>query len=352
MRQNKKTLSLLPILLAGSGLLATGNSYAGCSGTSDSWEAQFPAFLNKQVRIIIGSDAFSDGVNDQIKFGEYRSNGTVSVDCHRAPFSNKVQGYTDNTLHNIGNYVYESNIPGVGVIGAMTNDDIVFPIGMESALRTMDEFPTETLSEKYKIEPRATFAVKVYDKNRLPPAGPYVLNMAPFAAQMKYGLIIVANLQPGNTTITFVQASCQLPKPNIDVNLGSIAPGEINPTSDTRANFNIELTQCGKGIKVDYKFVNNAVAPSDNTILALDNIPNKAEGVGIQILSNNTPLKLNNPAGAGGTIEDYTTAVSEVATEGANVTIPLTARYKRLNDGVAVSSGAVQATANFEVHYH
>ncbi len=387
--ENKKSRRILfRTLLAVGTLLSSQQVFAyGCVyiGNTSEANAHYAAIEKQHITIIKGADIFYDSVeNKQIRLTEFVANGPVSVKCGsiglgwRNEPGLKRQGYTklqgDREVVKMGysnnlEGVYTTNIEGIGIISGMTNNEQLAEIGNESRTVPFESFPTEQLKKgEYTIHGRVALSVVIYDVNKLPTAGSYNIPLNDFETIMIYGSgnntsdeRVTSLFSPGDSaSITIVNAACELPNPNIEVDLGEISPTEINTTSKILTDFNIELIKCPREVQVDYKFVNNNVDPgSSGELLLLDDVPGSAQGVGIQILGHDAdkssffPLKLNNPPGAGST--GYTVAAfadpnsPEVL---RNVSIPLQARYKLLHDHIPATPGKVKATAHFEVHYH
>ncbi|WP_318368942.1 fimbrial protein [Enterobacter sp.] len=385
-----RTLLAVGTLLSSQQVLAYGCAYEKNTGLRDA----IMTGIADHVTITIGADAFDDNTSAEVyNIGQFDA-GTVAVDCSQGAnvFWNdpryKKQGYTSNNLTMVAGMdrVYHTGIAGIGLVSSMTNDrynvDLKYPV---SWLAKYSEYRNEDIPRgNYTINARMAMAIKIYDRNALTP-GRRIINLSQFKAKMVYGANadgtdsqgnnddtggdenydakITALFSPPDTAvIEIVNASCELPISNIEVDLGKISPSKIDPYSDTLAEFNIELAKCPREITVDYKFVNDDkdVVLLDNTILIPDNEPGSATGVGIQISKNVNhiifdPLRLNHPKGAGST--GYTLAVEKDTDPAArgkfrDVTIPLKARYKRLHDHIPVTGGKVKATAHFEVHYH
>jgi len=394
--ENKKSRRILfRTLLAVGTLLSSQQVFAyGCAYKEGNInDATITGIYNRDIYIYIGADAFDDNTADTLySLGEHSMRGMVTVNCHQGNLPRydpryKKQGYTNSGLDlapgtNELDRIYQTEYPGIGFVAALTNDaDQVDLTDRRSRLMTYAKFPPEDLQKtQYTINGKMAMAVKIYDVNALPAAGSYTINLSRFKAKMVYGANwdgtdsqgnndddggddnydakITSLFNPGTATITLVNSSCDLLTQSIQVDLGEISPAEIRPVSPKLANFNIELANCPREVNVDYKFVNNNVAPLDSSILMLDDEPGGAEGVGIQISHNNNdgmfyPLHLNHPEGAGAT--GYTVAayaVPDWPNALRNVTIPLKARYRRLHDHIPVTGGKVKATAHFEVHYH
>lgn len=404
--ENKKSRRILfRTLLAVSTLLVSQQVFAyGCKydDKSSLSNATIANFATRPLVFKVGADAFIDNLDPQTQYplGEYYTPDEIVVICGEKNKPRDIfdpgykrQGYTlltksDEVPNHFG--LYKSNIDGIGVLGAMTNNTVaVFPIGPESIMVRYEDFyehygVEELGKQNYTINGGVSFVVKVYDINKLPPAGEYIIDLSKFKAKMVYGAHlngtdnkgqndddggsdeydakITTLFSPGTATVKIVNSSCELLTQSIQVDLGKISPSKIDPYSDTLAEFNIKLAQCPREITVDYKFVNDDkdVVLLDNTILIPDNEPGSATGVGIQISKNVNdlvfdPLRLNHTKGAGNT--GYTLAVEKDTDPAArgkfrDVTIPLKARYKRLHNHIPVTGGKVKATAHFEVHYH
>ncbi len=378
MKQKINRLTFGRTLLALTLLLASGYSNAltkGCYYLEDSKDSDTrftQAILNNGLDLHVSGDRLTDGIENTLVLGEIMADKQVFFYCGGGAFGDPGdiwEGYTGNPELVPGEInIYKTEIPGLGLWAAFVNNpnsDFEAKNGLRK-YRLVNGSPGEGT---YAPQTRMKIAVHVYDVNKLPSPGLYAINLSPFSAKMIYGImnpsgteghntVSAARFEAGVVPLRIFADSCELLTDNIQVDLGEISSAEIRPVSPKLANFNIELANCPRDVKVDYKFVRNNVAPLDSSILMLEKEHGSAEGVGIQISHNNndgifSPLHLNHDPGPG--ITGYTVAAYAVPNwpePFRNVIIPLKARYRRLHDNIPVTPGKVKATAHFEVHYH
>lgn len=143
------------------------------------------------------------------------------------------------------------------------------------------------------------------------------------------------------TTINVL--SCSLSSQSLSFNLGTISAAEfgtqsgfIPSRSDTQ---NIGLNcDPGTNINIELKGMQNPDAMGDDTVLALSGQgrPTVADGVGVQFLYNDSPLRINN-------------RLALKQSPGGQETFPIVARYYQTKP--VVKAGDADATATLEITY-
>ncbi len=141
-----------------------------------------------------------------------------------------------------------------------------------------------------------------------------------------------------NTLVTVL--ACSLSSQTLNFNLGDINASEfanqvgfIPPRSDSQ---NLGLNcDANANINVELVGIQNPDATGDTSVLALNGqgTPGAADGVGIQVLYNNTPLQLNS-------------RIVLKRSAGGQETFPLVARYYQTKSVVKPGSASTTATLN------
>jgi len=149
------------------------------------------------------------------------------------------------------------------------------------------------------------------------------------------GELLRLNISGQVTTI-----ACQVTTPNIQVPLDDLYATELNRIGATGKAKTFDLgLNCDSGTRINVMMsgVQNTNTSADG-VLQLTNAgaPDVSSGIGIQILYNNSPIKLNN------TLFLKTSA-------GGQETLPFTAQYYQTNS--QISAGSANATATFTLTY-
>ncbi|EAQ8936059.1 type 1 fimbrial protein [Salmonella enterica] len=239
---------------------------------------------------------------------------------------------TDNPL----NYVYQTNVPGIGFRLGWRKDGQ--PMDENSLVTPMHKGVSTTEKTTYIIQSNATAQIVVTGV-----VEPGIIDTNMLNADWLYNQTVVARVRFAPVVVNVTANTCSLVEKNITVPLKTITTSDIvQGYSDVVSDdsFRIQLTQCGAGIKVDYSFTSaGSTGVSGNSdILEIASGSGAAEGIGLQILDgNNNVLRFDN---------EYTAAPQ--TTDGQSVTIPLKARYAQTG---AIKPGKVDAVATFSVYY-
>jgi major type 1 subunit fimbrin (pilin) len=145
------------------------------------------------------------------------------------------------------------------------------------------------------------------------------------------------------SNISFISYTCDIDtgSRSISVQLGDTREDKftgIGTTSPNKTfNINLNCTQPSGTYNVALTFSATADSSKAPGVIALASDASAAAGVGIQLLMNGQPVSFGTALDAG------------VATAGATLTIPMTARYYQT--GVAVKPGKANGIATFVVSY-
>lgn len=229
-------------------------------------------------------------------------------------------------------YVYQTGNPGIGLQVITTHDRInkhymMWPRELEIAH-----------NQAYNQE--NYFQVKLIATGKPIVSGN--LDLSSYDMDRVFGSIYQYTLKFDPTKIIIQAYGCDIDTKDINVALtpgpgASITSLALPGSTTAPVNFDIALT-CEVSTNVSIKFSGTTVSGKTN-ILQPDNIsqPGTAQGVGIQILSNNQPIDFGS---------EYN-MINNVST--SQVTLPYQAQIIRLND--AIQTGDINATATFEMIY-
>lgn len=148
---------------------------------------------------------------------------------------------------------------------------------------------------------------------------------------------VVLNLSGSITTL-----QCTVSTPSLILNMGDVASASFagaGTYTSLSSPKNIE-TNCDANTNISLSLVGeqNEDMPGDASVLKLSGQgqPGVASGVGVQIMSGNTPLKLNQPIGI-------------MSSAGGATSLPISARYIQTKD--KVTAGSANATATLNITY-
>lgn len=149
--------------------------------------------------------------------------------------------------------------------------------------------------------------------------------------------VTVINMGSGNTV---TQLACSLNASNIQVPLGDVLATEFTGVGKTLKPkvFNVGLA-CDANAKINVSLGGTQNSESsDSSILQLTNAGSAgvAKGVGVQLLYNNTPLKLNQ-------------LLALKTSAGGQETFPFTAHYYQT--AANITAGSANATATLNISY-
>lgn len=142
------------------------------------------------------------------------------------------------------------------------------------------------------------------------------------------------------SSLTVTTIPCEVNQTVINVPMGDIERKEFkgvgtSPSATNTRNFTIPLT-CNPEAKVNVQIDGN-IQNAEQGVLSLTESSDSASGVGIQLLFNNTPVKLGSPLYIG------TTSIDGL------YDIPLQARYYQT--AAPIKTGTANATATFTITY-
>jgi type 1 fimbria pilin len=142
-----------------------------------------------------------------------------------------------------------------------------------------------------------------------------------------------------NTASKVTQTACNVTTQNLSFGIGNVTADyftAIGTTSQENSTQNLGLNcDVGANINVTLNGTQNPDS-TDPSVLALSGGTNVATGVGVQLLYNGTPLKLNN-------------LLNLKTSAGGQETFPITARYIQTKD--TVTAGSANATATLNITY-
>ncbi|QGR68431.1 fimbrial protein [Yersinia intermedia] len=229
------------------------------------------------------------------------------------------------SLSSLGNGIYDTNIPGIGIRVYVANTS------------SANMFPKE----------------EVRNGTGYTQPAPYIVELYKTAASVQSGIITtgqIATLSCGSpstniynainlSAVTIVDSACTVNSSDITVPIGNVNSSiftTVGSTSNATA-FTIPLTCPSSGVQVKMQLDGNTVNGS-TTALSLNNsgTDGAASGYGVQIITGSSPIVIGTP-----------TAVA--TTTSGQVSIPLKARYIKTS---AISNGGVaNSTATFTMTY-
>ncbi|HAW2355777.1 TPA: hypothetical protein JLP55_004850 [Escherichia coli] len=222
------------------------------------------------------------------------------------------------TLSSLGNNIYDTNVPGIGIkisMGGMVFPDSIYYSGQGF------------------IQP-ATYTITLYKTAENVQSGQITAGQVATAGceSTVYNSIIL-------NTVDIVSAACTVDTTSINVPLGNIYSsifGSVGSTSNETA-FTIPLTCPSAGTTVRMQ-LDGSTEGGSTTALALSNSGSSgvASGYGIQVLTGTTPVTIG-------------TAIQVATTTAGTVNIPLKARY--IKTSTNSTSGTANSTATFTMTY-
>lgn len=221
------------------------------------------------------------------------------------------------------NHVYNTNLEGVGIRLSVTPGNFVLPSNGSAYIYSLGYYDV-FLIKTGKITPGYLT--------------PGILMQGWFVSPDNNFTRISLD---ANSQVTVL--ACSLASQTINFSLGDInasefttQPGFIPARSDTQ-NLGLNCDP-GANINVELTGAQNPDTPADSSVLALNGqgSAGTAEGVGIQLLYNNTPLQLNKRM-----------VLKNAA--GGQETFPLVARYYQTRS--VVKPGSANATATLNITY-
>ncbi|MGL4723263.1 MAG: fimbrial protein [Scandinavium sp.] len=287
------------------------------------------------VGFIVATGSSQARVNVYSDDGEFLSD--VDIEMHPPEPSIMTINSGGRTVH-----VFKTNIPGIGIIypdqisqanvvhfsaispQQFTHGDVSFNLRYQ-LIKTSNSYQSGTLTGNYGDFYRVCRTIE--------PSGTGFDQTAP----IPFGTSLTVS---GNPVV--IDPPCKVTTSNINVPMGTIPlshfthtgsviapmPFNISMTCDATADVSFSITpSVSGGINLDQGII-NLDAPDSNAT---------AKGVGLQILFNSMPLKLNEVIKAG-------------KTQGKNFDIPLLAQYIQTTD--KVTAGDANASATFIISYN
>lgn len=243
-------------------------------------------------------------------------------------------GYTlvySNTLSSLGQHIYETNVPGIGIRVANDSDE---RMTFDSPLSTYD-YPGANIGW-YGAKVELIVTGKVV--SGVLPAGPLATMAVTMArdGQLEVGY----TMKISSTNVTAL--SCSMNNGTaLSFPIGNVSADEfVGQGSVSKKTSTVHLSlSCDADANVNIT-LNGTQNPdtSDSSILGLSGQGqgNVAEGVGVQLLYDNTPLELNK-------------LLNLRKSYGGQENFPITARYIQTKDNV--KAGVANATATLNITY-
>ncbi|WP_330985259.1 MULTISPECIES: fimbrial protein [Enterobacterales] len=330
-RFNSLILLLLAMLFSKASLAKSDCSFV--SGYSES-----KAYVNLPSVLNISRDAAPGDVLWETEYWQGDIQGT-RVKCSRQYF------WDDSTvIYSTGYFnsmtkvqvsghdnVYLTTNPSIGIYTEFNNStsDIENTVDMVSPM-------TEGPIELWEYIPKTRFKVKLIALSK-PVSG--TLNFALPTAGLKYGTLRTNSLWFTSTEVIVQTVSCKVETPIVNVHLDEILATELTGVGSVAKpkSFSIGMT-CDEGVSISAKFTGKSDENTTNEqgVLALSNGDiGIADGVGIQLLYKNNPVKLNN--------------TNKLASSAGYIELPFTAQYYQTKN--LIKPGAANAVATVEILY-
>lgn len=140
----------------------------------------------------------------------------------------------------------------------------------------------------------------------------------------------------GNNNI--VSLACSIASPTIPAPLGDVSAANFTSVGHSPKSYDFTVgLECDAGANINVSLAGTqSTETSDNSVIGLTPVGGVATGLGVQILYNSTPLKLNENI-----------ALKE--SQGGQELLPFTARYYQTKSGV--TPGSANATATLNITY-
>lgn len=230
------------------------------------------------------------------------------------------------TLSSLGNGIYDTNIPGVGI-----------KVYYSPTANNIWMFPQQSTYNGDGMKQPATYLVELYKT----------------AANVQSGTIVggkIATVSCGSpstniynainlSAVNIVSTACTVDTSSITVPLGNVYSSTFSTIGSTsnETTFTIPLTCPSTGVKVKMQLDGNTVSGS-TTALVLSNSGSNgvASGYGVQVITGSSPIVIGTP-----------TQVT-MSTLG-QINVPLKARY--IKTSANSSSGTANSTATFTMSY-
>lgn len=285
----------------------------------------------------------------------WRQNGAVAyVQCTQVNSDGVFVAYSGflgapvtGLVSPFNNYVYQTNLPGIGLMINYWNSTSSTPSGDMG-------WKAQTMPASWAVANAQSYSLASWFRVRLVKTGPIAagtLQLAGIKAQVWYGGL-APNTAASVNAVTLVLShnvtvnaqTCSLNMPNITKALPTVALSHLLAVGDTVGDqaFQIGMS-CGSGIKVSYQLDATSYAgmASSSGVMAPDG-SSTARGVGIQLLSGTvgsaTPVSFGSVS-----LLKTLTAANDV------LNIPLVARYYRVSS--VVTPGSLTSVATLTMYY-
>ncbi|SCK16962.1 fimbrial protein [Vogesella sp. LIG4] len=245
--------------------------------------------------------------------------------------------------------VYQTNVPGVGLIINYWNSVNSYPSGdVGRQIQTWANRSGWEVANASDYRLPARFRMRLI---KYGPISPGVVNLAGIQARIYYGggdaarpegVLAIQLTLPHDVTVT--PSTCSLAVPNTTVPLPTIGVNQLPAIGATTGAvpFKINMS-CDLNLKVSFQIDGTPYSGMSSTSGVLAPNSGTASGVGLQLLST-----LSNSAGlpvAFGT----KTLLKSLTIANDQLSIPLIARYYRT--GSTVSPGSISSTATLTMFY-
>lgn len=286
--------------------------------------ANIPAELKVQRDTPIGTVIYDESVSSGAE--------ATAIECSRS-FSfayGYPKLYAADEVSGMEN-VYKTSNPGIGIRGWSSNSP-------EVAMTVMR--PTEQDYEwvdSGKFYPIANYRLQLVVIGKVDSTP---LNLINHHATYWYHNLLATKVVFGNTDIVVTTQSCEVSNNarNLNVSLGRVEKSSFKEVGSTSGHTPFAITlNCVEGTNVNMTF-DGELKDNNETILELDEAgaENTAQGVGVQITYQDTPLALKK-----------STPLAQNVSEGP-MTFPFEARYIKTGD---ISPGTANATTTFTLTY-
>ncbi|MBK5073868.1 fimbrial protein [Budviciaceae bacterium CWB-B4] len=225
--------------------------------------------------------------------------GSTSVRCNEGGNKNRI-GY-EYPMTSVAGYsgVYATSNPSIGVRIRYSNSTNTSSAALGYYPQVDIPFsPNFLIGTTYT--PTFMYRVELVVIDTIQPTAVTIPQSGQFVYY--YSSLLTSQLFISGTTNIAVQSlTCNTTTPNVPVSLGDVYAGTLNQTGPTTTEntFNVDFNCTGnESAKISAKLEGaQSTGVSDDSVLALTNegAPGVASGLGVQILYNSQPLRLNQP---------------------------------------------------------
>ncbi|WP_407438863.1 fimbrial protein [Lelliottia sp.] len=309
-----KIIKLISLLF----VLWTSASYADCNlVTKALWTVNIPP-VTVQRDTPVGTVLWQG-------YAPYTTAGYIGCNHEGFPDSRILLVGSDTGLKTGTSAVYTTNVPGVGYALSYAYDD---------SWSTPKPFPSETdvgiTDGGLSIQGNAYVRLIKYAKVE---SG--VLNSGQYGVAKMYHSIDYMEINISASQITSV--ACSINTPNLTFPIGDVPASSfgnsVGPFTDKTSTQNLGLDcDAEANINVELSGTQNPDI-TDDSVLALNNQGDAgtAKGLGVQLLYNSVPLKLND-------------RIVLKKSSGGQETFPITARYYQTKNSVTPGDASTSAT--------